>query len=393
MAFVDFQYGKKEVISGSDAAAIGAKLARVRVVPVYPITPQTIVCERLAEFINNGKMDAKMIHVESEHSACSAVIGSVSAGARTYSATDSQGLALMNEILFVVSGLRLPVVFGIANRALSAPINIWCDQQDSISARDSGWIQLYCENCQEILDTTLMAYKISEDEKVHLPIMVCFDGFVLSHVYEPVDIPSQEMADKFLPEFKIKNILDVNNPISIGTLGAPDSYMEFRKQQDTAMKSALKVIPLVSKEFKLQFGRDYGNGLVETYWMNDAETAVLALGSTAATARDVIDKMRKAGKKVGLIKLKSLRPLPEKELCNICKNLKSIAVIDRDISVGNEGAVFSEIKSALYNAGIKIKATNFIMGLGGRDIRPIDIEYAIENSGNGGVIWVNVNGK
>lgn len=386
MSFVSFEYGKVNVISGSDACAIGAKLCRPKVIPMYPITPQTVVAERLAEFVHNDELKAEMILVESEHSAASALMSAQATGVRTFTSTSSQGLALMHEILFIISGLRLPCVMGVANRALSAPINIWCDEQDSISSRDSGWIQLFCESAQEILDTTIMAYRIAET--VQLPVMVCFDGFILSHTYEPVNIPTQKQVDDFVPEYKPEFKLDIEKPITVGCVAGPDSYMEFRKQQYDAMLDSLKVIKEVSSEFKKEFKRNYGNGLIETYKINDAKYALVALGSVCTTARQAIDELRKEGKKVGLIKVKSLRPFPEQELNKLFSKIKYAAVLDRNISPGQSGALYSELKSALFN-NTKTKISNFIAGLGGRDIKVDDIKSFFKNVKSNTVNWVN----
>jgi len=333
--------------------------------------------ERLAEYINDGILNSEMIHAESEHSAISAALGAEATGVRTFTATASQGLALMHEILYIVSGMRMPVVMAVANRALSAPISIWNDHQDSIGARDSGWIQLYAESAQEALDTVIQAYKIGENKDVMLPIMVCIDGFTLSHVYEPVDIPSQQQVNKFLPNYKPLFKLDPKKPITMGPIGFPDSFMHFKEQQQNAMNKAINVIKNVNSEFKKVFGRSYGNGLLDTYQIKDAKYALITMGSVSGTARVVVDELRKQGKKVGLIKIKTFRPFPEEELNKVTKNLKEIAVIDKDISLGNNGALFMEVKSALYNS--KIKIANFIAGLGGRDITKQHLKHALQN--------------
>jgi len=356
----------KRVIEASHAIALGAKLCRPDVIPMYPITPQTHVVEHLAEFINNGEMKCAMVDVESEHSALSALLGSVAAGSRTFTATSSQGLALMYEILPIVSGMRLPGVMAVANRSLSAPISIWNDHSDAVSARDQGWIQLWVESSQEALDAVIQGTKISEDKGICLPLMVCFDGFTLSHVFEPVDIPDEKAVDAFLPGFKPRYKLDIKNPMTFGPIGLPDSYMHFRKHQQDAMEKALGVIGKVDKSFKKAFGRGYGSGLVDLYRMDDAEYAVMGMGTLCGTARVAIDKLRGQGKKVGLIRLRSLRPFPEKELQAAIKNLKALAVIDRHISLGQEGPLFTDVRSAVYCNDITING--YIAGLGGRDI-------------------------
>jgi pyruvate ferredoxin oxidoreductase alpha subunit len=341
----------------------------------------THIVERLAEFINNGELKSEMIHAESEHSAISAALGAEATGIRTFTATASQGLALMHEILFVVAGMRMPVVMAVANRALSAPINIWNDHQDSFSQRDSGWIQLYVESAQEALDTVIQAYKIAENHDILLPAMVCLDGFTLSHVFEPVDIPKQKEVNKFLPKYNPFFKLDPKNPLTLGPIGFPNTYMEFRQDTQKAMINSLSVIKKTHDEFKKSFKRYYGNGLIEKYKIDDAESAVVAMGTICGTARVVVDEMRKEGKKVGLIKIKCFRPFPKEEITNCCKNIKNMAVIDRNISLGNEGALFTEFKSAFYNQKNKPVINGFIAGLGGRDVTKEHIKKAFERIG------------
>jgi len=375
----------KKVIEASTAVALGVKLCNPAVIPMYPITPQTHIVERLADYINDGLLKSEMIHVESEHSAISAALGAEAMGVRVFTATASQGLALMHEILFVVAGMRLPVVMAVANRALSAPINIWNDHQDSISERDTGWIQLYVESAQEAIDTMIQAYKIAENRKVLLPVMVCLDGFTLSHVYEPVDIPEKKDVDKFLPKYNPLFKLDPEKPVTMGPIGFPNTYMDFRKETHEAMLNSIEIIKSANNDFEKSFNRSYGNGLIETYKINDAEYAVATMGTACGTTRVVVDELRKQGKKVGLIKIKSFRPFPKQEIINCCKNLKGIAVIDRNISLGNEGALCTELRSAFYNQEKKPIIKGFIAGLGGRDITPEHIKTAfkkIETSNN-----------
>ncbi|MEM0360647.1 MAG: pyruvate ferredoxin oxidoreductase [Candidatus Diapherotrites archaeon] len=363
------------VVEASMALALGAKLCRPKVISMYPITPQTHIVERLADFISNGELDAEMVHAESEHSAMAAMIGAAAAGVRTYTATASQGLALMFELLPIMAGNRLPGVMAVANRALSAPINIWNDHSDAVSARDQGWIQIYCESTQEAIDTTIQLYKVCEDRKVLLPGMVCIDGFTLSHVCERAIVPEQGEVDKFLPEFKPFAKLDPEKPVSIGPIAFPNSYMEFKKQQQEAIMGSLPVIQKVHKEFAKKFGRSYGNGLIEEYKMKDAERAIIGMGTLCGTARIAVDELRAKGKKVGMIKLRSLRPFPVKELQKATKNLKGLSVIDRHISMGFEGPLFTDIRSALYGSGIEING--FIAGLGGRDITVEKLKKAL----------------
>ncbi len=371
----------KKVIEASQAIALGAKLCRPDVIPMYPITPQTHVVEDLASMINNGELDCAMIDVESEHSAASAMIGVVAAGSRCFTATASQGLFLMYEILPIISGMRFPGVMAVANRALSAPISIWNDHSDAVSARDQGWIQLWVESSQEALDAIIQGFLISEASNVQLPLMVNFDGFTLSHVFEPVDIPSQAEVDKFLPKFKPVYKLDVKKPMSFGPIGFPDSFMHFKKQQQDAMINALEVVKAVNSKFAKAFGRSYGDGLLDLYKMKDAEYAVIGMGTLCGTAKVAIDKLRAEGKKVGLIRIRCLRPFPEKELQKAIKGLKAAAVLDRHISLGQKGPLFTDIRSAIYCNDITINS--YIAGLGGMDITVKHFEKVFKDLAQG----------
>jgi len=376
----------KEIDEASMAVAKAAKLCRVKVVPMYPITPQTHIVERIADFINDGEMKAEMLHAESEHSALSAAIGASATGVRTFSATASQGLALMHEMLHVASGNRLPIVMAIANRALSAPINIWNDHQDSISQRDTGWLQFYVESSQEALDTVIQSYKIAET--VLLPVMVNLDGFTLSHVYEPTDVPEQKEVDEFLPEYKAKWKLDPENPITIGPISLPWNHMEIKQEQQADSLESIKVVKQVHEEFAKKFKRKYGNGLIEEYKCKDAKTILVCMGSTCGTARVAIDNLRKKGKKVGLLKLRCYRPFPGKELKRALRDKKYVAVLDRAISFGmDEGPVCSEIRNVIQCEKTIIKS--YIAGLGGRDITEDRLVKAINEVDKPGTGWLN----
>ncbi len=364
----------KTVVEASKAVAFAVKLCKPGVIPMYPITPQTHIVERLAEFINDGELDTEMVDVESEHSAISAAVGSSAMGLRTFTATASQGLALMHEILHIVSGMRMPVVMAVANRALSAPINIWNDQQDSISARDTGWMQFYVESSQEALDTTIQAFKIAEDSRVLLPAMVCLDGFTLSHVWEPVDVPDQRKVTSYLPKYKPLHKLDVDNPKTFGPIGYPNSFMHFKHAEHEAMEQALQVIRKAHDDYSKKFDRSYGNGLIEEYKLDDADYAIVGMGTVCGTTRVIVDELREKGEKVGLLKVRCFRPFPKDEIIRACGNLKAIAVIDRDISLGQEGALFAEIRDALYNQKKKPIVNGHICGLGGKDITLNDIK-------------------
>lgn len=364
-----------KVISANRAIAEAVKLAKPKVVPVYPITPQTSISEYLAQFVADGDLKAEYIRVESEHSAISAAVGASGTGIRTFTATSSQGLALMHEILFAAAGLRNPIVMGNANRALSAPLSIWNDQQDSISQRDTGWMQFFAENAQEALDFVIQAYKISENKEVLLPSMVCVDGFILTHTVEPVDIPTQEDVDKFLPPYEPIAYLDPEDPMSLGTFTDPDYYMEARYAMEVAMEKSKDVIREVNQQFEEVFGRKYG--FVENYNCEDAEIIIVAMGSICGTIKAVVDKLRDNGEKVGLLKVIAFRPFPKEEIYEAVKNADRIAVLDKNISFGIGGVLFNEIK-----AKMDVDASGFILGLGGRDVSPEDIIGIVKETRN-----------
>ncbi len=365
-----------KVMSGSEAVANAVKLCRPKVLPMYPITPSTLIPEKLSEYIANGEIDAQLIHVESEHSAISALYGAYAAGSRAFTATASQGLALMHEIIPIVSASRMPAVMVVANRALSGPLNIWNDHSDTMSEKDQGWIQLYCENVQEAFDTTIMAYKIAEKKNVLLPVMVCMDGFSLTHVYEPVIIETSEKVDSFLPEYTPEHFLDVKNPKTFGAFAQPNTYFEFKEIEQNAMSEAKEEIQKVHEEFAKEFGREYGGGLIELIEMKDAEYALVTVGGVTGTARMVLEELQKSGKKAGIIRIKSMRPFPKEEIISATKKLKNLGVIDRHVSIGYEGPLCTDIKAALKEE--KVKVTGFIAGLGGRDIDRTRIKKAFE---------------
>ncbi|RMF90918.1 MAG: pyruvate ferredoxin oxidoreductase [Methanobacteriota archaeon] len=385
---------KWDVMHGSRAVAEAVRLAGVDVIAAYPITPQTHIVEDTAKMVADGEIKAEYVKVESEHSAMSVVIGACGTGARVFTATSSQGLALMFEMLFVASGMRLPVVMVNANRALSAPISIWNDQQDSISVRDSGWIQLYVETNQEALDTTLMAYRIAEDERVQLPVMICMDGFVLTHTVEPVEIPDEEDVKRFLPPYRPKVYLDPRDPMALGPIAFPNIYMELRNEQQKAMEQALDVIRKVNDEFKEVFGRGYGNGLVEEFNMDGAETVIVTIGSVAGTFKDVIEEEHPD---VGLLRVKSFRPLPKDDLRRALSKAKVVGVLEKDVSIGlGKGALASEVRDVMYGAGRQPRILSFIAGLGGRDIGIDSVREVISRckkaheDGAGDVHWIDL---
>jgi pyruvate ferredoxin oxidoreductase alpha subunit len=365
-----------KVISANMAVAEAVKLAKPLVVPVYPITPQTSISEYLAQFVADGELKAEYIRVESEHSAISAAVGASGTGVRVFTATSSQGMALMHEILFAAAGLRNPIVLANANRALSAPLSIWNDHQDSISERDTGWMQIYAENGQEALDSLLISYRVSEDKEVLLPSMVCLDGFILTHTVEPVDIPNSEDVDKFLPPYKPEHaFLDPERPMSLGTFTDPNYYMDARHDMELAMERSKKIIMKANQEFADIFGREYG--LVEKYKCEDAETILVAMGSVCSTIKDVIDDLRSQGEKVGLLRVRVFRPFPHDEIREALKGASHVAVLDKNISFGVGGALYNDIK-----AKMDVNAYGFIVGLGGRDINPQHIIEIINKTKN-----------
>lgn len=370
---------KRTFISGNDAVAAGVRLCRPEVIAAYPITPSTTVVEKLSEYIAHGVMDCQYINVESEHSAMSAVMGASMMGCRTFTATSSQGLFYMCEMLHYVSGSRFPIVMMNGNRTVAAPWNIFSDQRDSMAMRDSGWVQVYVENAQEALDMVIQSYKIAENPRVSTPIMICLDGFILTHTYELVNVPTQEAVDAYLPSFQpTENILDLDKPKSLCISVAPEWQTEFRFQQHEGMLAARAVIAETDASFEKAFGRRYG-GMTEAYQCEDAEAVLVCMGSTAGTTKVVVDKMREAGYKVGLLKIRFYRPFPQTEVANLVKSAKAVGVIDKDLSFGYQGALYADVKAALYQAGSDLPSTiNFIAGLSGRDISTPHLEMMFE---------------
>ncbi len=381
----------EKVITGNYAASYGAKLARAQVIAAYPITPQTSVIEKLAALCADGELDARFIKVESEHSAMAACIGASATGARAFTATSGQGLLLMHEVVHWAAGARLPIVMAVINRAVAPGWNIWTDQNDTLSQRDTGWMQFYCEGNQEVLDTIIQAYKVAE--QVLLPAMVILDAFVLSHTSEIVDIPDQALVDEYLPPYEPPYRLNVNDPHAFGGLAAPGEYMEFRYKMQRAMEEAKKVAREADEEFGRLFGRRYG--LVEGYRLDDAEVVLVTSGTVASTSRDVVDDFRERGIKVGMLKIRLFRPFPAEEVKEALEGARKVAVIDRNISFGHGGIFAQEIKSVLYNAGLRTPLFGFIAGLGGRDVTPQLIgqvlDYTLEHDEPpADIIWMGV---
>jgi pyruvate ferredoxin oxidoreductase alpha subunit len=366
--------GSKTFISGNEAIAAGVRLVRPHVIAAYPITPQTTVIERLAEMVADGTLSAEYLHVESEHSALSACIGGSAVGARTFTASSSQGLLYMVECMHYASGGRFPVVMMNANRSVALPWNIYGDQRDSLSLLDSGWIQVYAEDAQESLDLVIQAYAVAEHPDVLTPVMVNLDGFVLTHTYELVNVPDQVDVDDFLPPFQTTNKMDPDRPMSLGFTAGPQHNQAFKQLQHLAMLSAERVIRETEERFGQLFGRNYP-GLVDAFLCEDAEYVIVTLGSVAGTVRPVVERLRAMGERVGLLRIRYMRPFPEHEIRAALAGVKSVGVLEKDISFGYEGTVFTNVNSALTRTGAKApRLLNFIGGLGGKDISVTDIE-------------------
>ena len=368
----------KMILTGNESAAWGARLSRPKVVAAYPITPQTSIIETIAEFIANGEMDAKYIRVESEQSAMAACIAAQNTGVRTFTATSSHGLTLMHELLIWASGARLPIVMSMVNRAMAPPWSVWTDQLDSMAQRDTGWMQIYAENNQEVLDSIIMAYKIGEMHHILLPTMVMEDAFILSHTSEGVDVPEQKMVDDFLGEYEPAFKLEPGNPEGFGSLIMPEGpYMEFRYKMALAMDAAREEIRKITGEFGEIFGRHY-SGLVEEYCTEDAEAIMVVLGTIGSTAKDVVDHLRDKGKKVGLARVRYFRPFPYEEIRALANKANMLGIVDRSYTFGYGANLYTESKGALYgHSDIPVK--NYVMGLGGRDITPALLEKVFED--------------
>jgi len=356
----------KRVLEGSHAVAEAVRLAKVQVISAYPITPQTHIVEILSEYCTKGMMNAKFLRVESEHSCMAALIGAQSAGVRTFTATSGQGLALMHELLHWASGARLPIVMAEVNRALAPGWNIWVDQTDSLAQRDTGWIQIYCEDGQDVLDSTLQAFRLAES--VNLPVMIVLDAFYLSHTYEPVDVPSQEEVDRFLPPFVPKFQLDTAHPCGFGPLVAPSDYMEMRYHIAMAMEEALGRFDEIDAAFAAQFNRRYGP--VEAIDCEDADIIFITTGTVTSTCRIVLQDLRARGEKVGILKLKLFRHFPAAQIREKLKSAKKVAVVDRNFSFGASGIFAQEVRAALCNMPDHPPVFGYVAGIGGRDVTP-----------------------
>jgi len=357
----------RKMIEGSRAVAEAVGLCRPGVISAYPITPQTHIVEELSQMVADGEINAEYVRVESEHSAASVCLGAVAAGSRAYSATTSQGMMLMAEVLYNIAGMRLPMVITGVNRALSAPLSIWNDQQDTMAIRDSGWIQLYAEDNQEALDMHLQAYKISEDDRVLLPVMVCMDGFILTHTYETVDMPSQEQADAFLPPYDPLYKLDPADPYTLGAFAGPEMYEEVRYEIQRDALASKDVIKEVARDFRTAFGRWEGD-VTDSYRCDDAEIIYVAMGSVIGTMKDWVDARREQGDRIGILKVRCFRPFPLDEIRAGLAKAKRVVVLEKALSVGAYGILAAEIRAALYGQAATPPVHCAVAGLGGRDI-------------------------
>ena len=376
------------IITGNQALALGAKLCRVQVISAYPITPQSPVTETLSHYVESGELKAEYVNVESEHSALSVCIGASTAGARAFTATSANGLAYMCEVIHWAAGARLPIVMGCVNRAMAAPWNVLNDQQDSMSQRDAGWIQIFCRNNQEVLDTVIQAYKIAET--VYAPVMVCYDGYILSHTVMPVEAPTQEQVDRFLPPYQPHTILDPENPKNINqvTLANPrldergvmcHGYMELRYLLEETLETARKTILAVGKEYEEMFGRSCG-GMLWEYRSDDADVLLVAAGSLASEASVAADALREAGIAAGVVGVRVYRPFPNQDLREALRRARLVLVFDKSLSYGNEGPICTDLKAALYGSESMPVVQGHIAGLGGRDIKAREIEEAARNA-------------
>ncbi len=381
------------IMTGNEAVAMGAKLARVGFISAYPITPQTTIVEKLAEMIANRELNSRYVEVESEHSAMAATMASELTGTRSYTATSSHGLLYMHEMLHWVAGQRLPVVMSVVNRAIGPPWNIWSDQTDTMNQKDTGWMQVYCESNQEALDTILMGYKIAESSEVLLPLMTMEDAFVLSHTSEPVNVPDQKVVDDFLPDLDLSYRIDVDNPMGYGSYSTPDGpFMELKKDMHDSMEKARKAIRKVTSDFAASFERDY-SGLIEEFMTDDADYVLIASGTLASTGKYVVQRMREKGHKVGIIRMRFFRPFPVDEIRKAIKGTKGVGIIDRSLSFGNGGNTYIEVSSSLYGTDYP-PLFGFIAGLGGRDVKIEDYEEMFRTMENKepGQYWINVKG-
>jgi pyruvate/2-oxoacid:ferredoxin oxidoreductase alpha subunit len=381
----------RQVLEGNSAVAEAVRLARVQVISAYPITPQSHIVEVLSDYCATGKMNARYLRVESEHSCLASLVGAACGGVRTFTATSSAGLAYMHEMLHWTAGSRLPIVMAEVNRAVGAPWNIWSDQTDSLSQRDTGWMQFYCEDGQEVFDTVLQAFRLAE--WVNLPAMVVTEGFLISHTYEPVDIPEQEEVDRFLPPYNPAFKVDTKNPFTFNSIAPPSIYMEIRHDNAVAMDQALELFDDVEKEFEVLFNRRYG--ALEAVNCDDAEIILVTSGTITSTARLLLHDLWDKGEKVGLLKIKMFRPFPVELVCRALKPAKKVAVIDRNFSSGAGGIFLQEVRAALCNMQDRPLVFGYVVGLGGRDVTTAVLNDIYEKTKNSDVpsdkgIWMGL---
>lgn len=367
------------MLTGNYASAYGAMVSRAEVIAAYPITPQTTIIEKIAALVASGELETQFVKVESEHSAMAACIAASLIGARTYTATSSHGLLLMHEMLIWASGARTPVVMSNVNRANGPPWSVWADQHDTMAQRDTGWMQIYCESNQEVLDSIITSYKVCERADIMLPSMIIEDAFILSHTFEPVDVPDKELVDEFLPGYDPRFRLDVDEPYGFGSLVMPDWYMEFRFKIHEAMEKTYTAIKEAEKEFGETFGRDLG-GLMDFYKCEDADAVLVIAGTVASTAKHVVDKMRSEGKKVGLARVRYFRPFPVEEVRRLAGMVNVLGICDRSYTFGHWGPIASEIRGALYTLKDQPIIKNYIMGLGGKDLTPEILETIFDKT-------------
>ncbi|MEA3559518.1 MAG: transketolase C-terminal domain-containing protein [Candidatus Thermoplasmatota archaeon] len=369
---------ERAFLTGNKATAYGAMYARVQVVAAYPITPQTTIVERIADLVAEGKMEAKYVKVESEHSAMAAAVAASNTGVRAFTATSSHGLALMHEVLMWAAGARTPVVLVNVNRAMGPPWSVWADHQDAMAERDSGVIQFWCENNQEIFDTIPMAFKVAENKDILLPAMINQDAFFLSHTSEPVQLPDQEVVDEFLPPYHGKYRLDVDDPKGFGSLVMPPQYMEFRAHMARSMNKAREIIKKVDREWEEITGRSYG-GMMDLYRCEDAEFVLFGAGTMMSTAKDVVDELRKEGRKVGVARLRVFRPFPIDEIRYLADRVLALGVLDRTYTFGQGGPLFNEANAQMYNYNHRPPTKNYVIGVGGRDVQPKHIRSVFDD--------------
>ncbi|MGC8658368.1 MAG: transketolase C-terminal domain-containing protein [Desulfomonilaceae bacterium] len=392
--------GQIEIITANTAAAIAAKLSRVQVVSAYPITPQTPVTEELAEMVENGSLKAEYITVESEHSALASVVAASQVGARVFTATSANGLLYMHEMLHWAAGSRVPIVMACVNRGVGAPWTILNDQQDTISQRDTGWIQIYCRNSQEVMDSVIQAYRIAE--QIQIPVMVCYDGFILSHASTPVDVPAQEDVDRYLPPRQDKSIIDDHSPMNVNPLILSDpradadgiprpGYMEFRYRLQCDIMDSFKTIRSADEEFEKIIGRGWGAS-VWTYRMDDAEHAVISMGSLASECTVAVDQLRNEGIRAGVVGVRVYRPFPASDIVDLLSRVETATFFEKDVSYGYQGALAMDAKAAMYDSQSRPKITSHVVGLGGRDVRPEQLADATVEcvNGSGHDCWLDV---